>query len=86
MEYYKVVLSKLAKKDAENLKAAKLSEDVKQLCAILAINPFQLPYKKLNGNLEGKYSRRINIKHRLIYEIYEDIKTIKVLRMWGHYE
>lgn len=85
---YKVLFSKAAQKDAKKLKAAHLDKKAKALIEILRDNPFQNPpsYEKLVGNLEGVYSRRINIQHRLLYEVREEQKLVRVLRMWTHYE
>jgi toxin YoeB len=85
---WKVVFTKQAQKDAKKLAAASLRLKAETLLAILAKNPYQTPppYEKLVGNLAGAYSRRINIQHRLVYQVLEDIKTVKVLRMWTHYE
>ena len=85
---WKLVYTKQAKKDAQKLAAAGLKPKAKLLLDILAGNPFQNPppYEKLVGDLAGAYSRRINIKHRLVYQVLEEIGTVKVLRMWTHYE
>jgi Txe/YoeB family toxin of toxin-antitoxin system len=85
---WKLAYTKQAQKDAQNLAAAGLKPKAKLLLDILAENPFQNPppYEKLVGDLAGAYSRRINIKHRLVYQVLEDIGTVKVLRMWTHYE
>jgi len=85
---WKLVYTKQAQKDAQKLAGAGLKPKGKLLLDILAENPFQNPppYEKLVGDLAGAYSRRINIKHRLVYEVLEDIGTVKVLRMWTHYE
>ena len=85
---YKVLFSKAAQKDAKKLKAAHLDKKAKALIEILRENPFQTPphYEKLVGNLDGVYSRRINIQHRLLYEVREEQKVVRVLRMWTHYE
>ena len=85
---WKLVYTKQAQKDAQKLAAAGLKPKAKLLLDILAENPFQNPppYEKLVGDLAGAYSRRINIKHRLVYQVLEDIGTVKVLRMWTHYE
>lgn len=83
---YKIELTKQALKDLQNLKAANLISKAIKTRDILAVNPYELPYKKLSGNLAGKYSRRINYKHRIIYEVLEEIKVVKILRMWSHYE
>ena len=82
------MLTKQAAKDAQNLVNAKLWSNAERLLEVLAINPFQNPppYEKLVGNLAGFYSRRINIQHRLVYQVLRDINTVKVVRMWSHYE
>lgn len=84
----KIVYTKQAQKDAKKLKSAGLKERALKILEIIQSNPFQNPpsFKKLVGDLSGAYSRRINIHHRIVYQIYEDIKTIKVIRMWTHYE
>ena len=84
---YKILYSKDSLKDAKKLSAVKLSNKAKQLINILEINPFQAPppYEKLVGNLAGLYSRRINIKHRLVYQVKEEAKTVRILKMWSHY-
>ena len=75
------------KKDLKNLKAKGLAENAQHLIEVLKNNPFQNPppYEKLTGNLSGFYSRRINITHRLVYEVNEAEKTVRVLSMWSHY-
>lgn len=85
---YQVILSKQAAKDAKKLSAAGLRDKAKRLLAILQHNPWQNPppYEKLKGDLSRFCSRRINIQHRLVYEVLEDQKTVHVLRMWTHYE
>ena len=85
---WQLVYTKYAQKDAQKLAAAGLKEKAQALLAILGENPFQNPppYEKLIGDLNSAISRRINIQHRLVYEVLEDIKTIKVIRMWSHYE
>ena len=85
---YHIIYTKQAIKDIEKLKSTHLSEKDKQLINIIKANPFQNPppYEALVGNLKGAYSRRINIKHRLVYQILEKENTIKVIRMWTHYE
>ena len=85
---WKLVYTRQAQKDAQRLKAAGLKQKAQQLLDILAENPFQNPppYEKLVGDLAGACSRRINIKHRLVYQVLEDAHTVKVLRMWTHYE
>ena len=88
MVEYKILYSKLALKDAKKLSSVRLDEKAKKLIAIIKNNPFQNtpPYEKLVGNLNGSYSRRINIRHRLVYEIREVDKVIRISRMWSHYE
>ncbi len=88
MVEYKIVYTKEAQKDISKLKSAHLVEKAKALIDLIKKNPFQNPppYEKLLGNLSGLYSRRINIQHRLIYEVFTDIKTIKIVSMWSHYE
>ena len=85
---WRVVFTKQAQKDARNLSSAGLKDKAQQLLSVLADNPFQTPppYEKLVGDLSGAYSRRINIQHRLVYQVVESERTIKVLRMWSHYE
>jgi Txe/YoeB family toxin of toxin-antitoxin system len=87
MVEYKILYSKFAQKDAKKLSSVNLSSKAKELIEIIKKNPFQNPppYEKLVGNLDGSYSRRINIKHRLVYEVRESDKIIRVLRMWSHY-
>ena len=84
---YKILYSKQALKDAKNLSAAKLDKRAKELITVIKKDPFQNPppYEKLVGNLSGTYSRRINIKHRMVYEVRESDKVIRILRMWSHY-
>ena len=85
-----LVFSKHAQKDAQKLAVSGLKSKAQELLAVVRENPFQNPppYEKLVGDLQGAYSRRINIQHRLVYQILmdKDIKTVKVLRMWSHYE
>ncbi|MDE6595673.1 MAG: Txe/YoeB family addiction module toxin [Oscillospiraceae bacterium] len=85
---YKIVYTKTAAKDIPKLKAAHLDETAKALIDVLRDNPYQNPppYEKLAGDLQGAYSRRINIKHRLVYEIFEEEKTVKIISLWSHYE
>lgn len=85
---WKIVFTHHAQKDALKLKRAGLKSKAESLFEVLAQNPFQNPppYEKLVGDLSGAYSRRINIQHRLIYQVYRDSKTVKVIRMWTHYE
>ena len=85
---YKIKYRKQAIKDIQKIKQNGLDDKVKNLINIIKENPFQNPppYEKLVGDLTGAYSRRINIQHRLVYQIYENEKVIKVIRMWTHYE
>ncbi len=85
---FAVVYTKNAVKDIQKIKATRLAKKVKDLIELIKQNPFQTPppYEKLVGDLQGAYSRRINIKHRLVYEVFEPEKTIKILSMWSHYE
>lgn len=85
---WNLVFSKYALKDAKKLSAAGLKEKAQALLKVLEINPLQNPppYERLVGDLKGTYSRRINIQHRLVYEIFRKEKTVRVLRMWTHYE
>ncbi|HEX7180391.1 MAG TPA: Txe/YoeB family addiction module toxin [Thermoanaerobaculia bacterium] len=85
---WKLVYTKQARKDAKNLSAAGLRSKAQDLLDLLAEDPYRRPppYEKLVGDLAGAFSRRINIKHRLVYQILEEEKTVKVLRMWTHYE
>jgi Txe/YoeB family toxin of toxin-antitoxin system len=85
---WQIVLTKQAEKDAKKLASAGLKEKALTLLTILKENPFQTPppYEKLVGDLKGYYSRRINIQHRLVYQVLEDIRIVKVIRMWTHYE
>ncbi len=83
-----LVFTKQVQKDAKKVKQAGLKPKAQQLLEVLARNPFANPppYEKLVGDLAGAYSRRINIQHRLIYQILREKKIVKVLRMWTHYE
>lgn len=85
---YSIVYTKKAISDIPKLKNAKLDKKAKLLIDIIKNNPYQNPpsYEKLQGDLFGAYSRRINIKHRLVYQVYDDEKTIKIISLWTHYE
>lgn len=85
---WEIIYSKQAQKDARKLAAAGLKDRALPLLAILKNDPFQnpMPYEKLVGDLAGAYSRRINIQHRLIYQVLSGEKQVKVLRLWSHYE
>ena len=88
MVMYEIFYTKNAANDVQKLKAAKLDRKARALIDLLRENPFQNPppYEKLQGDLQGAYSRRINIKHRLVYQVLEDQKAVKILSMWTHYE
>ena len=88
MPKWQLLYTKAAQKDAKNLAAAGLKSKTLTLLEIIAENPFcnPPPYEKLVGDLTGAYSRRINIQHRLVYQVLETEKIVKVLRMWSHYE
>lgn len=85
---WKVIFTKQTQKDARKIEDSGLKLKAEKLIEILHSNPFQKPppYEKLVGDLSGAYSRRINIQHRLIYQILEKEKTVKIIRMWTHYE
>jgi len=85
---WQVVYAKHALKDAKKLSAAGLREKAQVILDVLANDPFQNPppFEKLVGDLEGAYSRRINIQHRIVYEVFKMERTVRVLRMWTHYE
>ena len=85
---WSIVFTKQAQKDARKLASSNLKSQAQRLLAIITRNPFQTPppYEKLVGDLAGAYSRRINIQHRLVYQVYAPEHTVKVLRMWTHYE
>ena len=94
---YRIVYDKQAVKDIKNLKSVRLDEKAKKLIEIIKENPFQNPplYEALVGNLQGVYSRRINIQHRLVYQVYNEpvefegiqyAGTVKIIRMWTHYD
>lgn len=88
MVTWNLVYSKFALKDAKKLSAAGLRDKAQNLLDLLAVDPFQNPppYEKLVGDLKGAYSRRINIQHRLVYEVFRKEKTVRILRMWTHYD
>jgi toxin YoeB len=88
VEMWEVILSRKAQEDLKKLQGIGLFAKIKNLVAVLRENPFTNPppYEKLVGNLQGFYSRRINIKHRLVYRVVKESNTIEVLRMWSHYE
>ncbi len=88
MVEFRIKFVKQAFKDAENLKSAKLDGKAKKLIEIISHNPFQNPppYEKLTGDLKDLYSRRINMQYRIIYEVFEKEKIVKIIRMWKHYK
>ena len=79
-----VLFTKAAQKDAKKLAASGLRPKAEKLLETLARNPFEPPYEKLVGDLDGAYSRRINIEHRLVYQVLSEDRVVKVLRMWTH--
>ena len=85
---WRLVYTKAAQKDAKKLASAGLKQKAESLLAVLADNPYQSPppFEKLVGDLSGACSRRINIRHRLVYQVLDDEKVVKILRMWTHYE
>jgi toxin YoeB len=87
MVEYKILYSKFALKDAKKLSSANLDKKAKKLIEIIKKDPFKNPppYEKLVGNLNGSYSRRINIQHRLVYEVIEDERKVRISRMCSHY-
>ncbi len=88
MTPWRVVFTKQAQKDARRLSASGHRQKAEQLIELLSIDPFQKPppFERLLGDLKGAYSRRINIQHRLVYQVLNDEHVVKVLRMWTHYE
>ena len=85
---WQIVFTRQARKDAKKLSAAGLRPKAEELLEILSKNPFRQPppFEKLIGDLSGAYSRRINIQHRLVYQVLKETRTVKVIRMWTHYE
>jgi toxin YoeB len=85
---WRLVYTKQAQKDAKRLSAAGLRPKAEKLLDLLAENPFKTPprFEKLLGDMTGAYSRRINIQHRLVYQVIEEKKVVKIIRMWTHYE
>ena len=88
MVSWEIVYARQAMKDAKKISASGLKPKAQELLAVLANDPFQNPppFEKLVGDLAGTYSRRISIQHRIVYEIFAKEKTVRVLRMWTHYE
>ena len=85
---WEVYFTKQAKKDAKKLSSAGLKNKAQELISIIQENSYQNPppYEKLVGDLDGAYSRRINIQHRLVYQVYDKNRAVKILRLWMHYE
>jgi Txe/YoeB family toxin of toxin-antitoxin system len=85
---WELVYTKQAQKDAKKLSSSGLKNKAQKVLDIVKVNPYQNPppYEKLIGDLAGAYSRRINIQHRVVYQIYEEEKVIKIIRLWTHYE
>lgn len=85
---WKVLFAKQAQKDAKKLAASGLKAKAQDLLAILSDDPYRNPppFEKLVGDLDGAYSRRLNIQHRIVYEVFKEEKAVRVLRMWTHYE
>lgn len=87
MVVYQIYYTKKAASDIPKLKAAKLDNNAKALIDIIRENPYRTPppYEKLQGDLQGAYSRRLNIKHRMVYEVCEEEKAVKIISLWSHY-
>lgn len=85
---WRLVYTKQAQRDAKKISRSGLKPQAEKLLGILKTNPYRNPpsFEKLVGDLSGAYSRRINIQHRLVYQVLDDIKTVKIIRMWSHYE
>ena len=85
---YELVYTNQAKKDAKKLKGGSLAQKAKELLKVIAENPYEdpPPFEALIGDLKGAYSRRLNIQHRLVYQVYDEQRVVKVLRLWTHYE
>lgn len=85
---YELVYTRQARRDAKKLKGSPLADRAKELLELIRNDPFASPpsYEALVGDLKGAYSRRINIQHRLVYQVLEEEKVVKVLRLWTHYE
>ena len=88
MVKWRIAYTRQAQRDAKKIAAAGLRQKAEKLVEILSENPFQTPppFEKLVGDLSGAYSRRITIQHRLVYQVLQEMKTVKVIRMWTHYE
>lgn len=85
---WQIVFTRQAQKDARKLAASGLKAKAQELLAILAADPYQRPppFEKLVGDLAGAYSRRINIQHRMVYDVFQHEKTVRILRLWTHYD
>ncbi|MCX6880040.1 MAG: Txe/YoeB family addiction module toxin [Verrucomicrobia bacterium] len=85
---YELVYTTQARKDAKKLKGGPLAKKAKELLNVISENPFAEPppFEALVGDLKGAYSRRLNLQHRLVYQVYEDQRVVKVIRLWTHYE
>lgn len=85
---YRIAYTKIALKDIPKLKDIHLDDKAKKIIDIIRVNPYQNPpsYEKLKGNMDGLYSRRINYQHKLIYQVFEDERVIKIISLWSHYE
>lgn len=85
---YELVYTTQARKDAKKLKGSPLANKARELLDLIRENPFSdpPPFEALVGDLKGAYSRRINLQHRLVYQVYEDQKVVKIIRLWTHYE
>ena len=85
---YEIIFERAALKDAKKIKRSQLDEKVDALLDLLSVNPWQNPppYEKLSGDYDGVCSRRITLKHRLVYEVFEEERVVKIIRMWSHYE
>ena len=85
---YRLLYTKQAKKDAKKISESNLKKKAQEILKIIEEDPFQdyPPYEKIIGDLTGAFSRRINIQHRIVYQVYEEEKIVKVIRMWTHYE
>jgi toxin YoeB len=85
---WRLVFTKQAQKDAKKINQSGLKAQAERVLAVLKDNPYKTPpsYEKLVGDLSGAYSRRINIQHRVVYQVFEEMKTVKIIRLWTHYE
>lgn len=85
---YRIAYTKIALKDIPKLKDIHLDDKAKKIIDIIRVNPYQNPpsYEKLKGNMDGLHSRRINYQHKLIYQVFEDERVIKIISLWSHYE